>query len=102
MLCESEVKVAVQEAINGKAAWTLFQDSLSHITFHYRNGVLTVYVQMLFVRTGSILFLTYLSILAEIPHLLRLAIYIPVLQSQQHLFDILLTHKNSNIVYKKV
>ena len=32
-LSESEVKAVVQYTINGTAAWTLFQDSLSYVTF---------------------------------------------------------------------
>ena len=33
MLSENEVKAAVQQIISGTAAWTSFQDSLSHVTY---------------------------------------------------------------------
>ena len=33
MLSENEVKAAVQQIINGTAAWTSFQDSLSYVTY---------------------------------------------------------------------
>ena len=33
MLSENEVKATVQEIIDGTAAWTSFQDSLSYVTY---------------------------------------------------------------------
>ena len=41
-MCESEVKAAMTEIINGTAARASFQDSQSYVIFYSQNGVSTI------------------------------------------------------------